>query len=506
MLPLDDVNSDGVGDFMTGLGIRDPNRPWWYLYGGMIVVSGRDRSILAATPSIPIGDRYTGFAAAGDMDGDGRKDWFARRWDDSGIFPVRVEAVSSATGLPIWQIQGPSINGYFWQEFADAMLGDLDTDGDGLADLVASTVGNSHTTVRRVEVFDHWGNRRYQLNMVPNSHAVSVGRIGDIDNDGCDDFGYGRYGPNFEGNIVVISGRTGTEIRTSVGLAPWGNLGHLVVGTGDMDGDGVPDYAGSNMNGNLVMVFSGATGASLYTWTGAGTGSQLLGGKDVDLDGVPDLIVGHPGPVGGNSANPWGPIRASSGRDGSTIWEFFGDVQPGNTEFSRTMAWLGPLPGSIYPALVFDEPGYYNGIDYGRIGIVRASQPGGHLHHDTGCSSTGTVPSNVLRWSSQGLRLAVAKGPPGALALLVVGTSMTNHLGIPLPLALDPVGWNGCRLDVAPEQVSVHVLSTGTHGGYAACDFAAVPVAAGGYRLFAQWLVLDAVGHAATPAQEFRVQ
>ena len=187
--------------------------------------------------------------------------------------------------------------------------------------------------------------------MLPNSYAVSLGKIGDLDGDGCYDFGYGRYGPNFEGNIVVISGRTGAEIRTSVGLSPWGNLGHQVVGAGDMDGDGVPDYAGSNMNGNLLMVFSGATGASLYTWTGAGNGTQLIGGKDVDLDGVPDLIAGHPGPVGGNSANPWGPIRVHSGRDGSTVWEFYGDVQPGNTEFSRTMAWLGPLPGSQYPGV-----------------------------------------------------------------------------------------------------------------------------------------------------------
>jgi hypothetical protein len=506
VLPLGDVNGDGVGDFVTGFGIRDPNRPYYWLYAGVIVVSGRDRSLLAATPSIPLGDRYLGLTTAGDMDGDGKKDWFARRWDNGGIFPVRVEAVSSATGRQIWQIQGPSQNGYWLQGFADTMLGDLDTDGDGLPDLVTATIGNSHTTMARVEVFDHWGNRRYLIPMGPSSQAVGLGKIGDLDGDGCDDFGYGRYGPNFEGNIVVVSGRTGAEIRTSVGLAPWGNLGYRVIGTGDLDGDGVPDYAGSNLNGNLVMVFSGATGATLYTWTGPGVGSKIAIGGDFDLDGVPDLLIGHAGPVGGNFANPWGPIRAISGRDGSTIWEFYGDVQTGNTEFARTMAWLGPLPGSPYPALVFDEPGYFNFIDWGRIGIVRGSQPGAHLQHDTGCSSSGTVPTNVLRRGPLGLRLAVAKAPPGALALLVVGTSISNHLGVPLPLSLDPIGWPGCRLNVAPEFVAGHLLSTGVHGGYAAHDFAAEPVATGGYRLFAQWLVADATAYAATPVQEFQVR
>jgi hypothetical protein len=233
----------------------------------------------------------------------------------------------------------------------------------------------------------------------------------------------------------------------------------------------------------------------------------LIGGVDVDLDGVPDLIAGHPGPVGGNSANPWGPIRAHSGRDGSTIWEFYGDVQPGVTEFSRTMAWLGPLPSSPYPALVFDEPGYHNGIDFGRIGIVRANQLGAHVHHDTGCSSTGEVPTNVLRWSSAGLRLAVASDRPGALAFLVIGTSITNHQGVALPYSLSPIGWHGCRLAVGPAQVDAVVLSSGVHGGYGAVDFAGVPVAAGGWRLFGQWLVLDMVGgYATTAAQEFRLQ
>jgi hypothetical protein len=186
--------------------------------------------------------------------------------------------------------------------------------------------------------------------------------------------------------------------------------------------------------------------------------------------------------------------------------ELSSDVQSGNTEFARTMAWLGPLPGSPYPALVFDEPGYFNFIDWGRIGLVRGSQPGAHLQHDTGCSSSGTVPTNVLRWGPLGLRLAVAKAPPGALAFLVVGTSISNHLGVALPLSLDPIGWPGCRLNVAPEFVAGHLLSTGVHGGYAAHDFAAVPVATGGYRLFAQWLVADANEHAATPVQEFQVR
>lgn len=129
------------------------------------------------------------------------------------------------------------------------------------------------------------------------------------------------------------------------------------------------------------------------------------------------------------------------------------------------------------------------------------------MQHGTGCSSTGVVPTNVLRRSPVGLRLAVASDRPSALAVLVAGTSLVSHAGIALPYSLEPIGWTGCRLDVGPEFSAALVLSAGVHGGYGACDFARVPVASGGQRLFSQWLVLDSGGgFAATATQELRLQ
>src|SRR5262245_55837402 len=44
------------------------------------------------------------------------------------------------------------------------------------------------------------------------------------------------------GKVYVFSGRDGTLLHTIVG-APFNRLGHSVAGVGDVNGDGVPDYA-----------------------------------------------------------------------------------------------------------------------------------------------------------------------------------------------------------------------------------------------------------------------
>lgn len=75
---------------------------------------------------------------------------------------------------------------------------------------------------------------------------------------------------------------------------------------GDVDGDGVPDYAvGARADGatpGYVVVFSGGTGQSLATLTGTGTwdqsggsdrfGRSIAGVGDINGDQIPDLLVG----------------------------------------------------------------------------------------------------------------------------------------------------------------------------------------------------------------------
>lgn len=503
VLPIGDHDGDGHGDLFTGFGLRDPNNIFSFLYGGLIILSGSTRQILFASQQLPRGWSPLQVVPAGDMDGDGKNDWFETIAFSAGVYPIEVRCMSTRTGLVLWRIQAPGTVPY-----AHQILGDLDLDGDGRGDLIVATDRTSQS-VGRFEAYDHFGGPLYTLPLPPGTNLPapgrSMGKVGDVDGDGCDDFAYGRYGPTSEGFVVLVSGRTGATIRTVQGSAPGQNLGFEVQGVGDMTGDGIPEYAATNFAGTALLLFSGADGSVLFSRTGAGTGSYLLGGPhDVDLDGVPDLVWAHPGL---NPNLPFGPIRAVSGRDFSLLWEFYSDTRIGITELGRTMAWLGPLPGSPYPVFVFDEPGYPTIGSQGRIGFVRTNLPGAAAQHGAACSSNGRLPDIALRPSPAGLRLHAWHDRPGALAVLVAGTSRSSWQGVPLPLALDPLGFPGCALGVAPEIVAA-TISTAAQpfAGYARKDFAGAPAAAGGTTLYAQWLILDANGHAATAVQELQLQ
>ena len=71
-----------------------------------------------------------------------------------------------------------------------------------------------------------------------------------------------------------------------------------------MNGDGVPDLVVTDYNddnaapgGGRVRIFSGSNGATIRTMTGAqfdALGYSAANAGDIDLDGVPDLLVGAP--------------------------------------------------------------------------------------------------------------------------------------------------------------------------------------------------------------------
>ena len=118
------------------------------------------------------------------------------------------------------------------------------------------------------------------------------------------------------------------------GSSPGDEFGTSVCVVGDLDGDVVAeilvaapfaDLAG--IDSGAAFVYSGATGAVLLTLPGDGPGHRfgttVSGLDDVDLDGVPDFVVGaHHDATNGTNA---GMVRIFSGATGLLIREIHGD-------------------------------------------------------------------------------------------------------------------------------------------------------------------------------------
>jgi hypothetical protein len=115
----------------------------------------------------------------------------------------------------------------------------------------------------------------------------------DLTGDGVADVIAGT-GPGVAPRIVVFDGATGAVVRDF--LVGFVGEGGVYVAAGDVDGDGSPDIiAGDGGASTLVRVFSGASGAPV--WTGAVGDAAFVGGVrvaagDVDGDGFADLVLG----------------------------------------------------------------------------------------------------------------------------------------------------------------------------------------------------------------------
>jgi hypothetical protein len=96
-----------------------------------------------------------------------------------------------------------------------------------------------------------------------NKEGVGPGReAGDVDGDGTQDLAIGHYtssdGGRGAGKVTLLSGATGTVLRTITSTTRGENFGFDTVGLGDVNGDGLPDLLVSAATGQAVYVIAGA--------------------------------------------------------------------------------------------------------------------------------------------------------------------------------------------------------------------------------------------------------
>lgn len=237
------------------------------------IVSGRDGSTLSTMRQVH-GTHFESVLPAGDVDGDGRSDLFVH-----DRFPDRTRVVSADLTTEILAMEDS------W-EFGARPAGDLDGDGHGDI-LIAESRANG--------------------------------------------------GGESRGRVRVLSGADGSMLREHVGEADEEFLGCDVGDLGDVDGDGVHDYAISTASSlyekradSFVLLHSGRDGGVLRKIQGVRKDGfqswiHLAPTGDLDRDGVNDLLLGG---CSRNSAGEWDGIAFAlvSGKAGAFLWRRFLEV------------------------------------------------------------------------------------------------------------------------------------------------------------------------------------
>jgi len=285
------------------------------------------------------GDNVIQVAPITDINGDGIQDLAI--FSAAGIGPA--VGVLLHSGVPphprLGEILGPQFT-FRVSDESFAVIGDYD--GDGHSDVAyreGSSAGHyvqlyNARTLQFLARFDDPG---------VNQWGFIVGGVGDIDGNGHDDLLVGGEDSTFH----VYGGPNGNLIRTHVGIGAYGNSFALL---GDLDGDGVRDFAIGSGGASRVWVLSGATGAELMQLSRHpvdGFGHALADAGDMNGDGVPDVIVGAP--CSPAFTCPRNYVYVLSGVDGSEIWRIEGDRPERDDRFGMDVHGAGDINGDGVP-------------------------------------------------------------------------------------------------------------------------------------------------------------
>lgn len=367
-----DIDGDGWDDIVVGA----PRYDWagGIDAGAVLAYSGRTADLLWARGGTPGECLGTALDVVGDLNGDGHPEFIVAsvhaEVGTAGSGPKgRVTLLSGADGAPIWSEDGSQHGDWF----GIAVSGTGDLNSDGWPDfMVGAHFADDPLGAPTGSLTVYSGQDRSVLHTLYGDAALAdfgtaCDVISDLDDDGVDDLLVGAHeghqvvGVDNGGYVLVISGATGEEIHRIDNDVPGESFGRDVAALGDVNGDGVADFAvGCNeeheTQTGYVNIYSGVDFALLASFQGEAQheefGFFVAGPGDMDGDGAADLAVAAP--QHGSSGVPnGGKVTVYSVMTGGVIFEKVGDSE--NDHIGR-VAGGGDVNGDGFADLLVGAP------------------------------------------------------------------------------------------------------------------------------------------------------
>jgi hypothetical protein len=176
----------------------------------------------------------------------------------------------------------------------------------------------------------------------------SLAALGDIDGDGVPDFAAGateHAAAGLAGKVVLFSGKDGGVIRTLRSKDSLSFFGQWVANAGDIDGDGANDVL--SCDSYHVQLQSSRTGEVLGVVRDDAFSERisLIGAGDVNGDGIPDFAIGNTKPLFSHYSS----VRVLSGKDMEALWTK--QAAHRDDSFGMVVAPVGDLDADGVPDL-----------------------------------------------------------------------------------------------------------------------------------------------------------
>jgi hypothetical protein len=335
-----DINHDGVPDIAVGTPFQDGDIPSTnpgfgppQNVGKVFILSGTDQHVLLELndPEFQVaqarkfgGEFGASVASVGDINGDGVPDIIVGipHHQTNVVNGNNVHIVDNGGRAIVFSGADGSVLHIFDDatlqdnaRFGDAVSGLGDVNGDGVPDLLVG---------------------------VPRRDVGSVVHVG---------------------QVLVYSGKDGSLIRTLSDPSPatLAQFGASVVSAGDINGDGISDIIVGAPGQNCAYVFSGANGSLLFTLANPvpqphpSFGLAVAGGKDLNGDGVPDIVVSAP-LLSVNGNNLQGRVFVFSGKDGTLIRTLDNPVPLAFSKFGASVALIPDVNGDGRADIMIGAP------------------------------------------------------------------------------------------------------------------------------------------------------